>query len=332
MKRVNGLFIKIIDFQNLYSAYKKAIKGSPHSWEAKRFSFFLEKELLQLRNELLSNTYHPGTFKHYKIYDPKERLISVAPFRDRVVHHAIVKILEPIYESVFIFDSYATRKKKGTHAAILRVQRYLRNSKYYLKADIKKHFENMDHEILLDILTRKVKDKACLALIRTVIKGVPWNKGLPIGNLTSQFFANVYLDQFDHYIKEDLGVKKYVRYMDDMVFLSDSIDDLREIRKNMDQFLVGKLKLELKPGAVYINKQSNGISFLGARIFPEQIRIKPSCLRRCIKKLDIKAIEYQNGKINSINYSASLNSIIGHLDFFNTYQLRLNLGYANNWF
>ncbi len=332
MKRVNHLFTKITDFKNLYQAYKKAIKGSPHSWEAKHFTFFLEKELLLLQQDLVSGVYRTGGFKHYRIYDPKERLISVAPFRDRVVHHAIVRVLEPVYEPVFIFDSYATRKNKGTHAAILRVQQFLRHTKYYLKADIKKHFENMDHDLLLDILGKKIKDKDCLHLIKTVIKGVPWSKGLPIGNLTSQFFANVYLDRLDHFIKEDLRFKKYVRYMDDMVCLADSVDELKKIREEMDSFLGETLRLELKPGGVYINKRSNGISFLGARIFPNQIRIKPSCFKRSMKKLGEKTREYQRGELNCNNYVSGLNSIVGHLDFYNSYRLRLKTGHANNWF
>ena len=332
MKRINHLFDQMADFRNLHLAYKKAIKGSPHSREAKRFSFFLEKELLELRDELLSETYCPGPFTHYRIHDPKERLISVAPFRDRVVHHAIVGLLEPVYEPVFIYDSYATRKNKGTHAAVLKVQQFLRSAKFYLKADIRKHFENMDHNILMNILEQKIKDRTFLKLIRTVITAVPWHKGLPIGNLTSQFFANVYLDRLDHFVKEKLRYKKYVRYMDDMVFLNDSINDLKEIQHKIDQFLSEDLKLELKPGGVYINKRSNGISFLGARIFPRQIRIKPSCFRRSMGKLKEKTVEFRKGTLSSANYSASLHSIMGHLDFFDSYRLRLATGYANNWF
>jgi len=251
MKRVNGLFTQITDFQNLYLAFKKALRGSPHTLEAKQFTFFMEEELLALQSELLATSYRTGEFRHYIINDPKKRLISVAPFRDRVVHHAVVRILEPVYEPVFIYDSYATRKNKGTHAAIIRTQQLLKNAAYYLKTDIRKHFENMDHDVLMRILEQKIKDRKCLQLINTIIKGVPWEKGLPIGNLTSQFFANVYLNPVDHYIKEVLKVKKYVRYMDDMVFLSDSKNFLKTVQNKVDHYLEKQLKLKLKKSAVY---------------------------------------------------------------------------------
>ncbi|MBT4526185.1 MAG: RNA-directed DNA polymerase (Reverse transcriptase) [Deltaproteobacteria bacterium] len=332
MKRVNHLFEKIVTFENLYLAFKKASKGSPNSLEAKAFCFHLEPELIDLKNDLISSSYQPGAFHHYTIHDPKERLISVAPFRDRVVHHALVNILEPVFEPAFIFDSYATRKNKGTHAAIKRTQQFLRLNRYYLRADIKKHFESMDHDILLNLVTRKVKDKKTLQLIRKIIKGVPWEKGLPIGNLTSQFLANVYLNQLDHYIKEQLKVRYYVRYMDDMVFLSNDKVFLKQIKQVISQYLENKLKLTLKTKATYINKRSNGIGFLGARIFPHFLRVKSASFKRGIKRLNQVSNQYKNRKILIVNYTSSLSSIMGHLDFFNSYQLRLKTGQANNWF
>ncbi|MBU2515589.1 reverse transcriptase/maturase family protein [bacterium] len=332
MKRVNGLFEKLITFDNLHGAYKKAFKGSPHSLEAKRFTFFLEGELLKLKEEVVSGRYKTGGFQHYKIFDPKERLISVAPFRDRVLHHAVVKILEPVFEPVFIHDSYATRKGKGTHAAIKRAQAYLRQSCFYLKADIKKHFENMDHDVLLDIVSRKIKDHRLFDLINTIIRGVPWEKGLPIGNLTSQFFANVYLDRLDHYVKEVLRVKRYVRYMDDMVFLHDDVSFLKDVWHQIEDYLKNQLKLELKLGGTYINKRSNGISFLGARIFPNQLRVKPSSLKRGLKKFQEQRAEFESGRLPLANYVSCLTSISGHLDFFNSYRLRCKTGQALNWF
>jgi retron-type reverse transcriptase len=288
--------------------------------------------LLRLKEEIIGGTYRTGGFQHYKIYDPKERLISVAPFRDRVVHHALVSVLEPVYESVFIHDSYATRKGKGTHAAIKRAQAFLRQSRYYLKADIKKHFENMDHDVLLSTVSRKIKDRRLLDLTSTIIRGVPWEKGLPIGNLTSQFFANVYLDRLDHYVKEVLGVKRYIRYMDDMVFLDNDLSFLKNVWRESESFLNAQLKLEFKEKATYINQRCNGITFLGARIFPNQLRLKPASLRRALKKHNEQTVAFETGRLPLANYISCLSSISGHLCFFNSYRLRCKTGQASNWF
>ena len=227
MKRHNNLYPKLISFNNLLIASKKALKGTTSKKDSLIYFYHLETNILKLQLELVNLTYIPGKYKYFRIYEPKEREIAVAPFIDRVVHHAIINIIEPIYEKIFINNSYATRKEKGTHKAIYKAQSYIKKNKWYFKTDIRKYFNNINHNILLNIIKRKIKDKKLLLLIERIIRnGGKDGIGLPIGNLTSQFFANVYLDKFDHYIKEELQIKYYIRYMDDLVIFDNNKEKL----------------------------------------------------------------------------------------------------------
>lgn len=323
MKRIGNLFEKIATFENLYQAFLKSKKGTKN-YESYKFYFNYENEIIELQKQLIEKTYLPKKYSYFLIQEPKERIISVASFRDRVVHHAIVNILEPIYEKSFIFDSYATRKNKGTHKAIKKSQEYLKNNKWYFKSDISKYFENINHEILLQILGRKIKDQKLLDLIEKIIRNHSiQNKGLPIGNLTSQFFANVYLDSFDHFIKEQLKQKYYIRYMDDFVIFSNSKEELKKIREKIKTYLFEQLNLILKEKATYINQRNNGLTFLGARVFESTIRINPENLKRSLKKLNLRKKEFKNNKITEEKFLQCSNSVyIGNLGFFNTFNLR----------
>ncbi len=208
----------------------------------------------------MAGSYNPGDYSYFTIYEPKKRTISVVPFRDRVVHHALVNVLEPIYENRFIYDSYATRKGKGTHKAILRAQRFMRKNRWYLKMDIRKYFDSIYHAILNAILARKIKDPFILDLCRKIIaKGGDGRRGLPIGNLTSQFFANVYLDLFDHFIKDKLRITGYVRYMDDFCVFDSDRNSLMELRDKITFLLQERLRLEVKENAVLINSRLHGL-------------------------------------------------------------------------
>lgn len=208
MKRYGNLFSEFASFANLYQAYKKARKGAVGKPETRAFTFHLEPQLLELQTELLTGNYQPSPYRYFCIYDPKERQISVAAFRDRVVHHALINVLEPIYERCFIHDSYATRKGKGTHLAIERARRFLRKTGWFWKCDIDKYFDSMDQHTLIAILRRKIKDERLLSVVHRIVgNGGVAGIGLPIGNLTSQFFANVYLNPFDHFVKNELGMR-----------------------------------------------------------------------------------------------------------------------------
>ncbi len=328
MKRIGGLFEKVCSFENLLIAYKKAFKGSGKNRETCKFSYFMEREIFSIREEMINGNYYPGKYRYFKINEPKERVISVAPFRDRIVHHAIVNILEPIFDPRFIYDSYATRKEKGVHAAVKRAQLFLRQRRFYLKFDVNKYFDNIDHRILLNLLKRKIKDKELERLLLIIIsnsdvsRGERTCRGLPIGNLTSQFFANIYLDLFDHYVKEELRIKRYVRYMDDCAIFHESKIYLKSILKEIDLYLQIRLKLELKKRVTVLNSSLNGMSFLGYRIFPALIRLKRENVKRLRKKILQKEIELSKGIIDEESFRMSVNSLMGFAKFADSLQLR----------
>ena len=326
MKRYGYLYEKITSFDNLLSAFKKAYQGVGKKSYSLEYWVKLEPKLIELQRELINETYQPRDYRYFKVYIPKERTIAVADFRDRIVHHAIVNILEPIYEKVFIYNSYATRKNKGTHKAVKKAQDFLRENYWYFKTDVKKYFDSIDHKILYSVITRKIKDRKLLGLIKKIIKnGGKQGKGLPIGNLTSQFFANIYLDQLDHYIKDNLRVNSYLRYMDDFVVLSDDKEYLKTLWKKIEAFLHSNLDLRLKPSASFINSRTNGLSFLGTRIFPNTIRVKKENLDRSIHKIKTREKEYKQGEITEAKLQQSVNSIIAHLSNYNTYNLRKDI-------
>ena len=323
MRRIGGLFDGVVSYSNLYRAYRKALLGARKNEEQAHFYYNLENELVTLRRELVDGTYNPGPYRYFMIFDPKEREIAIAPFRDRVVHHAIVNVLEPIYERRFIYDSYATRKGKGTLAAIKRAQSFLRESRYYIKMDISKYFASIDRNTLLEILQRKLKDARLLKLITTIV----WNpqdadRGLPIGNMTSQFFANVYMDPFDHFVKETLKQRHYLRYMDDFVVFTDDRSVILGLLDRMRAYLNDELGLKVKENGVVINTPAHGLGFLGVRIFPSTLRLHRKNLSRCLRKMKFREREYYKGQIDEEKLVRSVGSIVAHMSQFNSLTLR----------
>jgi RNA-directed DNA polymerase len=323
MKRIGYLFEKMCDFHHLFNAYQKALKGSGNTGQGLAFHFHAEKEILTLQRELLTGQYHPRPYTTFKICDPKERIISVAPFRDRVVHHAVVGVLEDLYEKCFIFDSYATRKNKGTHKAIDRAQIFLRNNRFYLKSDIAKYFYSIDHNILLDLIQRKTKDQEFIKVVEKIIRN--GNQGLPIGNLTSQFFANVYLNPLDHFVKETLRARCYVRYMDDFVVFSDAMPSLQNWLGQIAGFLRQHLKLELKSRGTCINTRAHGLSFLGFRIFPSIKRIKQPNLKRISRNIRNIRSDFNRGKMSEAAYASRMTAVFNHLSFADSFRLRCDM-------
>lgn len=328
MRRFGFLFADICSFENLYAAFKRAFKGSGRTREACKFHFNLERELLKVKEELETESYRPSKYRYFKTFDPKERTISVAPFRDRVVHHALVRVLEPIFDPKFIYDSYATRKGKGTHKALRRAQESLRKKCFYFKTDVLKYFDSVEHEILLDLIKRRVKDKRTLEVIERIIKnsdvsrGLAQGKGLPIGNLTSQFFANVYLDPLDHFVKDELGVKHYIRYMDDIVLFGSSRKRLKGLRDCIKWYLDERLRLRLKCDATMLNSRLHGLPFLGFRVFPNLLRVKKENLKRLKRRLERRRIEFQSDVISEDRFVMSVRSIFEHMSFADSFKLR----------
>ncbi len=323
MKRVKHLFGQFASFGNLLSAYKKARKGSRHNREAQQYGFHLEKNILDLRERLLTGQWQPRPYRFFEIYDPKQRTISVATFEDRVVHHALINILEPIYERCFIFHSYATRKEKGTHAAVLKAQHMLRSTGWFFKSNVEKYFDSIDHSILCNLIERKIADSALMAVMVSIIRnGGAGGIGLPIGNLTSQFFANVYLDPFDKFVKEHLRIRHYLRYMDDFVLFHTNKAILKAVHPILEEWLWQHLHLQLKQNATYFNSSQNGLSFLGTRIFPGIIRLRPENTRRMIRRLQCLEKEFLAGAIPNDRLLAGANSYLALLSKYPSAGLR----------
>lgn len=326
MKRRGNLFEKIVTFENLLLASQKAISGKKDKTAVTSFYFHLENELLALQSELTSQTYHPRPYIQFEVHEPKVRRICSSDFRDRVVHHAICNFMEPIFESKSIYDSYACRQNKGAHLAVKRCQQFTRKFKFYLKCDIRKFFESIDHEHLKILLQRTIKDKKLQTLLDIIIdhrvEGNVPGKGLPIGNLTSQHFANFYLGHLDHFVKDRMRVPGYVRYMDDFISFSNDKDFLKTLLREIEQFVEGHLKLKLKDKVTVIAPVTEGVPFLGFRVFPSLIRIKRENLVRMRRKIRRKEELYLKGTISETSLVQSVNSIVGHVAHVNSAKVR----------
>jgi RNA-directed DNA polymerase len=326
MKRHGNLFEKIVTFENLLLASKKAMVGKKSKRSAASFYFDLENEIIALQQELKGVTYQPMPYTQFEIREPKVRKICSSEFRDRVVHHAVCNLAEPIFERCAIYDSYACRINKGSHIAVIRCQQYARKFRYYLKCDIRKFFESIDHVVLKRLLGRLFKDEKLLNLLTTIIDhAVPdgvIGRGLPIGNLTSQHFANFYLGELDHFVKDRLGVKGYVRYMDDFISFSDDKDSLRHLLAEIERFVRGELKLELKHTVTTLAPVSEGVPFLGFRIFPGVIRIKRENLVRMSQRVKRKEELYMAGRITEAKLVQSVGSIVAHVSHVNSLAAR----------
>ncbi len=287
MKRVHSLIERIAEMENLRLAFWKASHRKSGKKEVLDFQMNLEKNLMIMKEQILDGSIEVGNYHYFKIYDPKERLICAASFPERVLHHAIMNVCEPVFERYQIYDSYATRKGKGTHAALQRAYCFQKKNSVFLKLDVRKYFYSIDQEILMRLLYRKFKDPHLLRLFEKIIQSyeTEYGKGLPIGNLTSQFFANFYLAGFDHFVKEVLKVLYYVRYMDDMVFWCNSKYEMKYKAMQIEEY-ISKLNLTLKPEI--LNYTDKGLSFLGYRLFKYRIRLNNRSKQRFKKKL----IEY----------------------------------------
>jgi retron-type reverse transcriptase len=340
MKRYGNLWQEVIDFGNLLSAAKLAQQGKRFRPNVLDFNYNLEKELFQLQAELASKTYLPGAYKTFEIVEPKRRMISAAPYRDRVVHHALCKIIVPIFEKTFIHNSYANRVGFGTHRALRKFTEYARSSRYILQCDIKKYFPSIDHEILKQLVRSKIKCADTLWLIDTIIDHsnlqesvieyfpgddlllpLSRRRGLPIGNLSSQFFANVYLNGFDHFVQEQLKISKYIRYVDDFAFCSDDRLLLQDTRLAIEDYLAS-LRVKIHPIKSQLFETKEGANFLGFRVFPHTIRVRQENLRRGRRRLKSLQREYTNGAIDLAKVARSIQSWVAHLEHGNTWQLK----------
>lgn len=283
MKRFGNLMAQIIDYQNLRLAWLKALRGKRKSNGVLLFFRDLNTNLAAIKKRLESNNPDWGHYRQFTITDPKERIISAAPFPERVMHHAIMNILEPVFERHLIHHSYACRKGKGTHAAVLYAFHQAKARPWFLKLDVRKYFDSIDHGVLKHQLGRLIKDRTLLNHLSLLIDSYQTSpgKGLPIGNLTSQFFANLYLSELDHYILERLKPSGYVRYMDDFVLWSESKADIQSSYEKIEAYCQDRLKLVLKPGI--LSKTCTGIPFLGFLIKDKGIYLLQKSKKRMKK-------------------------------------------------
>ncbi len=317
MKRQGYLFDGIVTFDNLWFAAHRAWRGKKDRPRIAEFYFHLERELLQLRDDLIDGSYQPLPYRMFTIREPKERRIAAADFRDRVVHHAICRYLEPLFERSMIYDSYACRKGKGGHKAVLRAQLFTRRYNYFLKGDIRHFFACIDHTALKQLLWRRIKDVRLMALLETIIdhplEGQSAGKGLPIGNLTSQYFANLYLDGMDHYLKDVLRAPGYVRYMDDFLLFAREKPVLHRYLAEIERFLKENLRLRLKAKATRLAPVTEGVGFLGLRIYPGTLRIQGRGVRRVRRRLRRLHQDWRRGVVDERALADSSGSMLAHL-------------------
>jgi len=325
-KTYKNLFEQIYDFDNLYEAYKKARKGKRSRPEVQRFERDLEGNLIQIQNELIWGTYQTGQYRNFKVYEPKERLVSALPFKDRVVQHALVAIIEPIWEERFIDDSYACRPGRGTHHGADKAEHFLRVVKRnhgnvcVLKADIAKYFYSIDHAILKMLVRKRIACKRTLDLFDSIIDstmriGTGAPVGLPIGNLTSQLCANIYLHELDEFVKYQLRERYYVRYMDDFVIIHHDKAHLHRTRETIEDGLWVSLRLKTNSKTqVFPIAQIRGrpLDFLGYRIWPTHRKLRKSSIRRITRTLKRLRAWYAKGSVDLEKVSQSVVSWLGH--------------------
>lgn len=315
MKRYNNLFDKIVTLDNLYLADKRARRQKQHRPEIIEFDKSREKLLLDLQKKLINGEYRTSEYYIFKIYEPKEREIFKLPYYpDRIVHHAIMNIMEPIWVSSFVKGTYSCIKNRGIHKALKDVKHALKdeaNTQYCLKLDVRKFYPSIDHAILKQLIRKKIKDKRLLSLLDEIIESA---QGVPIGNYLSQFFANLYLTYLDHWIKEQKKVRYYFRYADDIVILGRDKQELRDLFYNIQDYLNNKLKLNFKDNWQIFKVDSRGIDFVGYRIFHTH-----TFLRKSIKKKFCKKINKLNKKqnIDKDTYKQKICSYIGWIKYCN---------------
>ncbi|MCP4363436.1 MAG: RNA-dependent DNA polymerase [Chloroflexi bacterium] len=342
MKTFKNLYPQIHTFENLYYAFRKARRGKRGQAAVAQFENNLEENLLTLQEVLQSESYQPGAYTHFTLYEKKPRYISAAPFKDRVVHHALCQMIEPIWEARFIPDSYACRVGKGTHAALNRCQQFARSYPYVLQTDITQFFPSVDHQILRRALAHHIACPATLRLCDKIIASgegihrhtytMQWfpgddlwaanrPRGLPIGNQTSQFWANVYLHQLDQFIKQQLRCKAYLRYVDDVLLFAPNKATLHGWQREISQFLQ-TLRLIIHPRKSRVYPIHCGIPFLGFTTFPTHRKLQRQNGVNFMRRFKRQIAAYAGGRISRQQLDAAIQGWIAHAQQGNTYRLR----------
>jgi len=331
MNTCKQLYERVCSFENMYEAFRKAAKGKSLRLDCAGFAYNREQEIFKLQSELLDGTYRHGPYREFEVNDPKRRQVKAARFRDRVVHHALCNVIEPIFEARFISDSFACRKGKGTFAALARCGALARRfcGGYVLKADISKFFYSVDHGIMLNTLSRRIADKRALALIAEILASsedarfrayfpgdglfaLQRPAGIPIGNLTSQLFSNIYLTELDYFVKQELRWKPYLRYMDDFLLFGPDKKELWIILSRIEAFLAEKLRLRVHPKKRTVSPVSRGIDWVGYLVFPERIKVRRrNIFRFRIRNRRLRAL-FKRGRIRPPDIRQSIMSFCAY--------------------
>jgi RNA-directed DNA polymerase len=327
MKRYGNLFEAIVSSDNIYLAYRNARKGKSWQNTIKVFESKLEGNINKIQQSLINKTFTTAAYKVFTVHEPKERLIYRLPFNpDRVVQHALMNVLEPIWDKYFIYDSYACRKNKGIHAGSRRTMEFIRAvGGYCLKMDISKFYASINHDILFEIAQRKIKCPNTLWLLRDIIYSIDGPTNIPIGNFTSQWLGNLYLNELDQMLKSKYKIKHYLRYCDDFILFHKDKGFLGEMRDAITYFLKDKLVLNISRQSLFLVK--DGVDFLGYRHFPEYILLRKSTAKRVKKRLHRLPWLLKAGRITVDSLRSSIASTEGWLRWCNSYnfQRRLNL-------
>lgn len=344
-KTYNNLWDDLTSFGNLHAAFKAASKGKRSKPEVAEFEYALENVLIALQKLLKADDYRPGAYHSFLIFDPKRRLVSAASFVDRVIHHALMQVLEPIFERTFIGDSYANRTGKGTHAALERAQRWVREYRYVLQCDIKQFFPSVDHAVLYGLLAKKIACEKTLRLVELILNSgdgvlaheydmvhfadddllaITRPRGLPIGNLTSQCWANVVMNEVDQLVKRELHVTPYLRYVDDFLLFSNDKAELWAHKKA----IVGKLnalRLTLHDASSTVYTTKNGVGFLGMRLFGTYKRLKNRNVRAFAARLRGWQQLVQAGELSLADMQTRVQGWVAHAEHADTRGLREKL-------
>jgi len=328
MRRHGNLWQEIISSENIMTAYKKAVLGKSKMRNVKRFNKGMEEKLERIRKSLIEKTFTTSNYMEKTVYEPKQRIIYVLPFvPDRIVQHALMNVVEPIWRKLFISDSYACISGKGIHKGSRRTMEFVRRNKYCLKCDVAKFYPSVDQEILFNIIKKKIKCPNTLWLISDIIHSYPGGKNVPIGNYTSQWFGNLYLNELDHFVKVNLQARHghidYIRYCDDFCLYHDDKKILHDCAKRIQDFLRDKLLLKFSKCDVF--PVTRGVDFLGYRHFNNYILLRKATMKRVRRRIQRLPLKYAQGRITAEQYRSSVGSTWGWLKHANTHNLMVNI-------
>jgi RNA-directed DNA polymerase len=335
-------FEAFINWGNLVGAYRRAARGKRSASAVANFEYALGDRLVALQRALAAGTWRPGRYVHFTVHEPKRRLISAAPFSCRVVHHALCAVIEPRFEVCFINDSFANRVGKGTHRAVDRLHHFAQRHAFVLRLDVRQHFPSIDHQILLDLLWRHVPEPGLRTVIEHIVASgdgidaghdgalfpgddllaLARPRGLPIGNLTSQFWSNCYLDPLDHFVRRTLRCPAYLRYADDFALFHDDKAQLADWRAQLIHFLATRLRLQVHERAAQALPCRAGIPWLGFVVYPDHRRVKARKVVVATRRLAERHAMWRSGEISFAEFDASVQGWINHVRFADTWGLR----------